>query len=350
MRVVIATVQVPFVRGGAEMLADGLMNALRAEGHTAEIAAIPFKWYPPERILDHMLACRLLDLTESAGAPIDRLIGLKFPAYLIPHPNKVLWLLHQHRTAYELWDHPLGDLIHAPNGLHIRDAIHRADRRFIAEARAIFTNSANVSRRLKQYCGITSTPLYHPPQHAEQFYCAAAEDYFFCPSRLTPLKRQTLVLEALAHTRQPVHVRFAGAADHPAYAEELRGRSAILGVQGRVDWLGQVTEVEMRAHYAHALGIIFPPIDEDYGYVTLEAMLAAKPVITCTDSGGPLEFVRPGETGLIVEPTPEALAAAMDALWDDRQRAKRMGEAGRDHYQGLGISWRKVVQELLACD
>ena len=40
-----------------------------------------------------------------------------------------------------------------------------------------------------------------------------------------------------------------------------------------------------------ALGVIFPPLDEDYGYVTLEAMLAAKPVITCTDSGGPLEFV-----------------------------------------------------------
>ncbi|HZT81915.1 MAG TPA: hypothetical protein VFA26_16940, partial [Gemmataceae bacterium] len=86
MRIVIATVQVPFVRGGAEILADGLRDALRAAGHQAEIVAVPFKWYPPERILDHMLACRLLDLTETCGAGIDRVIGLKFPAYFVNHP------------------------------------------------------------------------------------------------------------------------------------------------------------------------------------------------------------------------------------------------------------------------
>ena len=88
MRILIATVQVPFVRGGAEIHAKGLRSALRAEGHEAEIVAVPFKWYPPERILDHMLACRLLDLTESAGTPVDRVIGLKFPAYFVPHPHK----------------------------------------------------------------------------------------------------------------------------------------------------------------------------------------------------------------------------------------------------------------------
>jgi glycosyltransferase involved in cell wall biosynthesis len=340
MRVVIATVQVPFVRGGAEILAEGLLDALRAEGHVVEIVAIPFKWYPPERIPDHMLANRLLDLTESVGTSIDRLIGLKFPAYLIPHPNKVLWIIHQHRTAYELWDHPLGDLIHYPNGPHIRDTIRQADRRFIAEAKVVFTISANVSQRLKKYCGIDSTPLYHPPQHAEQFYCTAAEDYFFFPSRLTPIKRQALVLEALAHST----------ADLASYAEELKRLAQGLNVQHRVEWLGNVTEVEKRAHYAHAVGVIFPPVDEDYGYVTLEAMLASKPVITCTDSGGPLEFVRPGETGLIVEYTPEALAVAMDTLWKEREQAKTLGEAGLAHYQSLGISWRKVVQELLACD
>src|SRR5687767_13660579 len=129
MRVLIATVQVPFIRGGAEILAEGLRDALRSEGHQAEIASVPFKWYPPERILDHMLSCRLLDLTESTGTKVDRVIGLKFPAYLIPHPRKALWLLHQHRTAYDLWDHPFGDLIHFPNGAQIRDAIQASDKR-----------------------------------------------------------------------------------------------------------------------------------------------------------------------------------------------------------------------------
>src|SRR5215218_7753942 len=108
MRILITTVQVPFIRGGAEILAEGLRDALRSEGHQPEIVAIPFKWYPPERILDHMLAGRLLDLTETSGVCVDRVIGLKFPAYLVNHPNKVIWLLHQHRTAYELWDSPMG--------------------------------------------------------------------------------------------------------------------------------------------------------------------------------------------------------------------------------------------------
>ena len=86
MRIVIATVQVPFVRGGAEVLAEGLREVLHAQGHEAEIVTMPFKWYPPERILDQVLICRLLDLTESCGTAVDRVIGLKFPAYLIPHP------------------------------------------------------------------------------------------------------------------------------------------------------------------------------------------------------------------------------------------------------------------------
>lgn len=348
MRILIATVQVPFVRGGAEIHAEGLRDAFRTAGHDAEIVAVPFKWYPPERILDHMLACRLLDLSEFNGISIDRVIGLKFPAYLIPHPNKVLWIIHQHRQAYELWDHPQGDLIHWPNGVQVRDAIQEADRKIIPEAKLVYANSGNVTRRLKKYCGIHSTPLYHPPPNAEQFYCADTEDYLFFPSRLWPSKRQALVLEALAQTRQTVRVHFAGTADHPSYAKELEGLARKVGVQRRVEWLGQVSEEEKRRQYAHALGVIFPPIDEDYGYVTLEAMLASKPVITCSDSGGPLEFVCTGETGLIVEPTPKALAHAMDELFENRAQAAVLGKAGRDHYQKLGVTWSKVVQRLLA--
>jgi len=348
MRVLIATTQVPFVRGGAEILAEGLAHALRTDGHTAEIVAIPFKWYPPDRLLDHMLASRLLDITESSGIPVDRVIGLKFPAYFMPHPNKVLWMLHQHRAAYDLWDHALSDLIHYPDGLQVRNAIQAADATLLPEAKKIFTISCNVSHRLKTYCGVHSTPLYHPPQDAEHFYCAVAEDYFFFPSRLTPLKRQALVLEALSHTRHPVRVRFVGVADYPEYEHELQALARKHKAHHRVEWLGHVTDIEKRALYAHALGIVFPPLDEDYGYVTLEAMLAGKAVITCTDSGGPLEFVQARKTGLIVDPTPVALAQAMDEIWQDRDLAKRMGEAGLSHYHRLEITWPKVVQRLLS--
>jgi glycosyltransferase involved in cell wall biosynthesis len=350
MRIVIATAQVPFVRGGAEILAEGLMHALRAQGHAAEIVAIPFKWYPPERILEQVLACRLLDVSESGGDSIDRVVGLKFPAYLIPHPHKVLWLLHQFRTAYDLWDNPFGDLHHYPNGPQVREAIQRLDQRLIPEARAVFTISKNVSSRLWRYCGIDSIPLYHPPAAFEEFYGAEAEDYFFYPSRLASLKRQALVLQALAATQRPVRVRFAGSADEPQYGEELEMLAHDLDIEHRVEWLGQVTEAEKRVLYAHALGVIFPPVDEDYGYVTLEAMLASKPLITCTDSGAPLEFVLNDATGLIVEPSPQAMAVAMDQLWDDHDLARALGEAGRKRYDSLNISWMTVVERLVSCD
>lgn len=348
MKIIIVTVQSLFVRGGAEIHAESLREALRAEGHDAEIVAIPFKWYPPARILDQILACRLLDVTESDGVEVDRVIGLKFPAYFVSHPNKVLWVLHQHRPAYDLWDHPLGDLHLHPNGSDVREAIRQADQRLIPEAKAVYANSLNVSRRLKSFCGIDSTPLYHPPKNASQFFCAEGRDYLFFPSRLSPNKRQRLVLEALARTRHPVRVCFASSANHSAYAQELMTLAHDLDLDERAVFLGEISEEEKLAWFAHAGAVVYPPIDEDYGYVTLESMLSAKPVITCTDSGGPLEFVKHRETGLIVEPVPEAMAEAMDELWEKPAVAAALGRAGRAYHDSLEITWPNVVARLLS--
>ncbi len=347
MRILIATTHVPFIRGGAEAHAEGLRDALIAEGHEAEIVALPFKWYPPERILDHMLACRLMDLSEVAGTPVDLLIGLKFPAYLIPHPNKVLWILHQFRTAYELWDHPLGDLVYSPNGDLVRDAIREADQKLIPEARRVFANSLNVAGRLKEFCGIDAPPLYHPPPNAEEYYCATPLDYFFYPSRLCYPKRQALVIQALVHTKEKVRVRFAGTADNPAFANELKALAKKLRVHDRVEWLGQISEEEKVQVYASARAVVFPPVDEDYGYVTLEAMLASKPVLTCRDSGGPLEFVQHERTGLVADPNPECLANAMDRMWRNSDEAQALGEAGRSRYEQMNINWKNVVRKLV---
>lgn len=348
MRVLILTSGVPFVRGGAEILADSLRDAVCAAGHQAEIVMLPFQSCPPSRIPEQMLACRLLDVTETCSLRIDRVIGLKFPAYLVPHPHKVLWLLHQHRTAYELWDHPVaGDLIHYPDGQVVREAIRQADRTLIPEAKPIYTLSRNVSDRLRRFSGIESEPLYNPPANAQLFYKGEARDYFFFPSRINPVKRQWLVLQALALCREPVRVRFAGEADNEAQQAECAKAVRDLRLSDRVEWLGLVSEEQKRDCYANSLGVIFPPVDEDYGYVTLEAMLSSKPVITCADSGGPLEFVIDGQTGLVAGASPQSLAEAMDALWADRRRAAVMGDAGRGRYQDLRISWENVVDKLL---
>ena len=349
MRVGVATVQVPFVRGGAEMLAENLVAEIRTAGHEAEIISVPFKWYPARRIPEHMAICRMLDLEESSGTRIDRLIGLKFPAYMIPHANKVLWLLHQHRGAYDLWDSPLGDLRGAPDGQHVRELIRGADKRTIAEARACYTISRNVSDRLHAFCGLPSTPIYHPPPGAAAFGPLKPSwgDFFLMPSRINTTKRQTLVLEAMQRSRDPVRVVFVGMADDAAVSAELKARSRQAGLQERVTWLGGVSEAEKIRLYAECRAVVFPPVDEDYGYVTLEAMLASKAVVTCRDSGGPLEFVVHGATGLVCEPTADSLAQAMDQLWQDAAKARAYGCAGRARYEQIGIGWKPVLDCLL---
>ncbi len=346
MRVAVATVQVPFVRGGAEMLAENLCDALRAAGHEAEIVAVPFKWYPADVIPQQMLACRLLDLTESMGTRIDRVIGLKFPAYLIPHPAKVQWILHQHRGAYDLWEQHWGDLYGAPGGAEARDAIRMADTRLIPQARRVFTISRNVANRLRHYNGIEAQPLYHPPPLAGRYRDAPAEDYLLMPSRLNGPKRQDLIVDALARTRHPVRVVFIGAADDPGWADGVVAR-AHAAAPGRTTWLGAVSDERKIELLAAAIAVLVPPLDEDYGYVTLEAMLSARAVITCSDSGGPLEFVEHGRNGLVCEPDARALADAMDQLWAGRERARAMGAEGLAVYRALGLSWDHVVRCLL---
>lgn len=350
MRVLVVTTQVPFVRGGAELHAENLVTELQRAGHEAALTAIPFRWYPPAKLLDHLLACRLLDLSESNGVKVDRVIGLKFPAYHLPHPNKVLWILHQQRPLFDLWETPDADLAFYPEGRDIRETVVSLEVQLLSEARALHANSRNVAERLRRHTGYEATPLYHPPSNADQFRTEEAERYLFYPSRLCGLKRQELVLRALVHTRRPVQLVFAGQPDEPGYLRELSELARSLGVHQRVQWLGQVSEETKRHLYARCLAVVFPPLDEDYGYITLEAMLSSKPVITCTDSGGPLEFIRDGQTGRISEPSAEALAAVFDELWDDPNLCRVMGQNGRDLYSSLHINWPHVINTLIDAD
>jgi len=179
------------------------------------------------------------------------------------------------------------------------------------------------------------------------FYNKPGKDYFLFPSRITGVKRQWLAIRALAHCRERVRIRFAGEPDSPGQQTECANIVRELKVSDRIEWLGMVSEEHKRDLYANCLGVIFPPVDEDYGYVTLEAMLSSKPVITCSDSGGPLEFVMHGKNGLVADPNPESLARAMDALWIDRRCAAYLGAAGRARYEDLHISWANVVEKLL---
>ena len=345
MRILICTTQVPFTRGGAESHVEGLQRALIKAGHQAETVALPFKWYPPSEIMRSAMAWRMLDLSSANGQSIDLVVGMKFPAYLVAHPNKVLWILHQHRSAYNLWGTQFDDLSTYPEGPRIREWIKHCDEKFIPEAKKVFANSRTVAARLKQYNKLESEVLYHPPPLADRLRAGEQRDYIFYPSRMEPQKRQELLIEAMKHVRAPVKAVFAGRSSDVKHYESLIKQH---GVSDRVCLRGFVSDDELIDLYANALGVAYFPFDEDYGYITLQGMLAAKPVIVTTDGGGATEFVEDGVTGSIVKPDPQAIAKAIDQLHSDRERAHPMGEQARDKIASANLSWSNVVERILS--
>jgi len=345
MRIAIATVQVPFISGGAEIHAASLQRELRARGHEAEIVSIPFKWYPPERLLDCMLMARLMDLTAVNGQPIDRVIALKYPAYYVEHPVKVCWVLHQHRQAYELFGTPFSDL-HDAVGRRVAEEIRRWDNALLPKVRAIYANSRTVSDRLKRFNAIDAEPLYHPPMNHALYRCESFDDFILAPGRFDAMKRQHLLIEALALTKAPVKAVLIGNSSGP-YGDQVRASIRQHGLEERVKCLGIVEESTKLDLYARCLAVYNGVYEEDYGYITLEGFFASKPVVTHADSGGPLEFVRSGENGFVTAPDALELARVLDRLHEERGLAERMGTAGLATLHTLSISWDNVISKLM---
>lgn len=341
-RIVVCATQVPFFDGGAEAHTRGLVEQLRRRGHRAEQVTLPFKWYPPREILAHAAAWRLLDLSESGGEPIDLVVASRFPSYFVRHPCKVTWLIHQYRPAYELCGTDFSEFTHDDRDVGLRATLMRLDREMLLECRQVFANSRNVADRLERFNGLTAPPLYHPPPLAGRLAAGPYGDYVLSVGQLLTIKRVDLAVRAMQAVRAPVRLVVAGEGRERAALERL---AAELGVADRVEFRGQVAEDTLLALYAGALAVVFPPYDEDYGYVTLEALLASRPVITTSDAGGVLEFVEDGVSGLVRDPRPELLAAAIDGLAADRGRAAALGAAG--HARASAISWDHVIDTLL---
>ncbi|MBM2295140.1 glycosyltransferase family 4 protein [Sulfitobacter pseudonitzschiae] len=347
MRIAVVNTQVPFIKGGAELHASNLCKALEEHGHDVVQVLIPFKWYPGSTLVDNIMAARLLDLSESTGTPIDLMVGLRFPAYLAQHQNKVFWIIHQYRSAYDMWDSGHSDLLQQPDGTALREFIREEDlNAFKKTQHPIYSNSQNVAKRLLKYTQQISTPLYHPPPNHESLQQGGFGDYLFAPSRLTPGKRQDLILEALAETRDSIRIVFAGVPDTRAYFDQLRQKAYDLNIEDRITWLGEVSDAELIKCYAESRAVIFIPQDEDYGYITLEAMLSGKPVITSTDAGGPLEFIQHESEGLISKPTPKDLAHNFSRIMQDKNLAETMGASAHKRYMSMNINWDHVVSTL----
>jgi glycosyltransferase involved in cell wall biosynthesis len=343
MRVIVTTTVVPFVRGGAEYLTDSLCEALCAAGHTVERFDLPFH-ADYQTMLEQMTALRLLDLSGYG----DRLIAMRTPSYLVKHHSKVVWFIHHHRPAFDLWGTEYQDVPANACGIGYREAFRSADNVALRESAAVFVNSRRMAERVREYNGLETEVLYPPLRRENGLFAASYGDYILCPGRLIGHKRQHLCLEALRFSKTPIRLVVAGPCDSPEYLSTLGKTISEANLDDRVSifprWLDDAEKTEL---YANALAIAYVPQDEDsYGFVTLEAARSRKAIISCTDAGGLLEFVEDGLSGFLVPPTPEELAGCFDRLWD-RSTARRMGHAAFDRLAELNITWDHVLARLL---
>lgn len=323
-----------------------LKDELVKRGHQAEIVTIPFKWYPPETVVNCMMMGRLMDLSEVNGEKIDKVIALKFPSFYIKHAHKVLWLEHQHRQAYDLWGTPYGDIDKMERGEALRKLIIESDKKYICEAEQVYVIARNTAHRLKKYNGISSEVLYHPPLNHEKLFCAEYGDFVFYASRIDPMKRQRILAEAMKYTKTEVKAVIAGAGSSRE-TEYIAAMIKKYHLENKVKLTGFLSEEEKISYYANCLGVYFGAYDEDYGYITLESFFSKKPIIVHHDAGGPLEFVEDGVNGHIAEEDPREVAALIDAWYLNREAARKMGENGFRLMQEQHIDWDYVISKLL---
>ena len=341
--VAVVTSSPPFAEGGHLVMARELVRALREEGHDTGLIVTPQNRFGRQGSAYLAAYCTDVELAHEEKK-VDQVISLRFPGYAVQHPNHVLWLNHRMREYYDLWDQFSSHLTwkgRIKEGMR-RGLIHRVDTFLMNRMQQRYVISATVQKRLQRFGQIQSDVLYPPPPQRDYRHVGYG-DYLFGVSRLSPLKRFDLVLRALA---EPVAASIKCViAGEGAELAKLQALAVHLGIEERVQFAGRLSDQEMIEHLARCRAVVFPPFNEDYGFVTVEAFMCGKPVITCTDSGGPAELVRDGESGFVTAPTSEAMAVAMRALIDDRNLAARMGEAGARVANAM--TWSGAVRQLL---
>jgi glycosyltransferase involved in cell wall biosynthesis len=341
VKIAILTAQVPFTFGCAEGLAHSLEAKLNEYGHVAEVIKIPFKSYPAQSIVEHMLSARLLRVRNT-----DRAIALEFPAYYVQHDSKIVWLLHQFQQAYDLWGTPYQEIPNTPEGMTIREAVKTADNISLKECKTIYVSSGVISANLRRSHNLESEILYPPLLEPQNYRCGDFGDYIFYPANITVANRQHLAIESMKHVTTDVRLVLAGNSLNVADLRRLQAIIDTNNLSSRIQLIcRRIEQREKTELFANALACLYIPYNNDwYGYAALESFESQKPVITCHDSGGVLELVDDGYSGFVTPAEPKPLAEAMDRLMENPGQASKMGAVGHNKMLSMKISWDQVVE------
>ena len=348
--ILVLGVKAPFTSGGAEVLVRGLVREVAARGHLVDTIELPYNPLPKEALLTQAAMWRALNLDRFAGNEVDLVIATKFPSYFASAKRKSVWLVHQHRACYDLYGTRYSDFSDDPRDEALRRALVSADTKTLRECQYVSGISKNVVDRLKHFNSIDGEPLYPPLPLAGRYSTAPHENYILSVGRLCSIKRVDLMIKAMPMIHQFVRLKVVGTPDEPGISDYFKNEIDKHHLWERVDFLGRVSDSDLIDLYAKSLAVYYAPHNEDYGYVTLEAFASHKPVVTAHDSGGVLEFVTHEETGLVVDPTSDAIAKGFNRLIEETDLRDRLGLNGASFIEASGLShsgWDHVVNSLL---
>ena len=325
------------------VIARELVEALRQSGHEPHLVITPD--YGFGRQAAAYSATWRTDVSRLNGRAIDRVISLRYPSYAVRHHHHVCWLNHTMREYYDLWPRfsaTLSPLNRIKEGTR-RTLIHAADKYLLTRnVTRLFVQSRTIQERLAMWPSLRSEVLY-PPAPKREYGSDEYGSAFLFVSRLNRLKRADLLLRALATKEGAgIPIVLAGEGEERPALERLASE---LGVANRVTFAGRLTDAQLIEQLSRCRAVVFPPFQEDYGFVTVEAFASRRAVITCRDSGGPAELVRDGINGFVCDPAPESLARALRALTDDAMLPARLGEAA--YATGARLNWKDTIVKLV---
>lgn len=345
-RILIAGAQVPFVKGGAELLNESLLGAIKEhiEHVEVDIVQIPYTWYPENKLLENLVSWRMIDIAEVSGKEVDLVIPTKFPSYAINHPNKSLWLVHQYRQMYDLRDTKYDNSPKNSESDKIRGKLFSLDCKFLSECKAIHTISQNVSERLFKFNAFSSVPLMPPSNLKDDIRSGDYGSSIVCIGRIDILKRPMLLLEALKFTKA-AHVKFFGTGDQKLI-EQMKKFIRDNSLEKKVELMGFVEKELLIKSLAECRAVFYAPVDEDFGFATIEAMLARKLVITCSDSGEVTSIVNKTKSGWVCEPSAFSIAEVIDELYETSSNDLYDKSLGGFEFSS-SITWTNVINSLV---
>lgn len=346
MKVLVLNNMTPFVWGDSDEFAATLTAKLsEVGGVTAELVRLPFILDPPEKVIDFVLSSLVMRLDYA-----ERVIAFRFPSYLVQHTHKTLWLSHQHRQAYDLSGRESANFSEGGFSKKIRECIVAADNTCFDSCQHIFVNSRTTQSRLKNNNGFSSEFLMPPLSSSADFQCEGYGDYIFAGGRVSLVNRQHLLVEAMISAPKGCKLIVSGPVDTPSDGMRLENLIREHRLHDRVTLdLGFISPKRLASYVNGALACAYLPIDEDWvGHVTMEAFYASKAVITCVDSGGVLDLVVDGQTGIVAESNVHSISIALARMASDRATAKSMGDNASEAIKAISPNWNRTIDRLLA--